>query len=67
METFKLVDEIDIITDNGQPEECFSSDSKDNNEDKNLEPSLDNPSALITTLLNKITSTSNTDSNDVIE
>ena len=59
IETSKLVDVIDITIDNDQQEERFSSDSEDNNEDENLEPCFNNPPALITTLLNRITSTSN--------
>lgn len=67
METSKLLDEIDITTDNGQPEERFSFDSEDNNEDKNLESSLNNSFTLTTILLNKITSTSSIDLDDVIK
>ena len=57
--TSKLVDGIDITIDNSQQEERYSSDSENNNKDENLEPCLNNPPVLTTTLLNKITSTSN--------
>ena len=67
IETFKLVDRIDIIIDNGQQEERFSSDSEDNNKDENLEPCLNNPPALTTTLLNKTINTSSIDLDDDVE
>lgn len=67
IETFKLVDRIDITIDNSQQKKHFLSNFKDNNKNKNLESSCNNPPTLMTILLNKITSTSSINYNNNIK
>ena len=66
IEALKLTNGIDITIEDDQQslEGCFSSDSEKNNEDNSSEPSLDRIDILFTpttTLLNKMTSTTNHD------
>lgn len=62
MKAFKLTDRINLTIEEGQQtkEEPFFSNSKDNNKDKNLEPSFASNTLLgpVITLLNKVTSIS---------